>query len=90
MPHIRAASLDAAQGALSRDVKDANRAEHMRTLDRQLLGLFISRAAASGVTADEFSDFMENHVNALQRASEEHPVPLNERIDKAAALYRWT
>ena len=77
-------------GVLPRDVKDANRAEHMRMLDRQLLGLFISRAAASGVTADEFSDFMENHVNALQCASDEHPVPVNERIDKAAARYRWT
>lgn len=76
-------------GVLPRDVKDANRAEHMRMLDRQLLGLFISRAAASGVTADEFSDFMESHVNALQRTSEEHPVPVNERIDKAAARYRW-
>jgi len=76
-------------GVLPRDVKDANRAEQMRMLDRQLLGLFISRAAASGVTADEFSDFMENHVNALQRASDEHPVPVNERIDKAAARYRW-
>ncbi len=77
-------------GVLPRDVKDANRDAHMRMLDRQLLGLFISRAAASGVTAGEFSDFMEYHVNALQRASDEHPVPLDERIDKAAARYRWT
>ena len=76
-------------GVLPRDVKDANRAEHMRMLDRQLLGLFISRAAASGVTADEFSDFMENHVNALRLLSDEHPVPVNERISKAAARYRW-
>jgi len=76
-------------GVLPRDVKDANREEHMRMLDRQLLGLFISRAAASGVTADEFSDFMENHVHALERASDEHPVPVVERIGKAAARYRW-
>lgn len=76
-------------GVLPRDVKDANSAEHMRMLDRQLLGLFISRAAASGITAHEFSDFMENHVNALQRVSDSHPVPLNARIGKAAARYRW-
>lgn len=77
-------------GVLPCDMKDANREEHMRLLDRQLLGLFISRAAASGVTYDEFSDFMENHINTLQRASDEHPVPLDERITKAAARYRWT
>lgn len=77
-------------GTLPRDVKDANRAEHMRMLDRQLLGLFISRAAASGVTARDFSDFMEGHINALQRASDEHPVPLDERIEKVAARYRWS
>ena len=76
-------------GVLPRDVKDANRAEHMRMLDRQLLGLFISRAAASRISADDFSNFMESHVNALQRASDEHPVPLDERIGKAAARYRW-
>lgn len=76
-------------GVLPRDVKDANRDEHMRMLDRQLLGLFISRAAASGVTADEFSDFMKGHVNALERASDEHPVPLKERIGKAVERYRW-
>ncbi|WP_320179498.1 hypothetical protein [Roseovarius pacificus] len=76
-------------GVLPRDVKDANRNAHIRMLDRQLLGLFISRAAASGVTASDFSDFMENHINALQRASDEHPVPLDERIGKAAARYRW-
>lgn len=76
-------------GVLPRDVKDANREALMRMLDRQLLGLFISRAAASGVTADEFSDFMKKHINALQQASDEHPVPLDERIGKAAARYRW-
>lgn len=85
-----AVELDANVAAvLPRDVKDANGAEHMRMLGRQLLDLFISRAAASGVTADDFSDFMENHVNALQWASDEHPVSTDERIEKALAKYRW-
>jgi len=32
---------------------------------------------------------MESHVNALQRALDQHPVTLNERIREAAARYRW-
>ncbi|MDW3117825.1 MAG: hypothetical protein R8G60_08560 [Roseovarius pacificus] len=76
-------------GVCPREIKDANRAEHMRMLDRQLLGLFIARAAVSDVEADNFSNFMESHVNALQQLSDEHPLPLDKRIGKAAARYRW-
>jgi len=57
-------------------------------LDRQLLDLFIPRAA-SDVAADEFSDFMETHVNALHPASDENPVPINGPTTGAAAGYRW-
>lgn len=77
-------------GVLPQDVKEANRQEHMRMLDRQILGLFVSRAAASGVEADAFVEFMDNHVSALQRASDEHPVDLDVRMAKAVARYRWT
>lgn len=74
-------------GVLPRDVKDANCDAHMRMLDRQLLGLFISRAAASGVTAGAFSDFMESHVNALhppQYARDQRQIPpaFGERYDQ--------
>jgi len=76
-------------GVVPQEVKDANRTEHMRMLDRQILGLLVSRAAASDVTGDQFHDFMEHHVDALQRYCLEHPLPIDERIGKAAARYRF-
>jgi hypothetical protein len=68
----------------------ANRIAKMRELDRQLLGLFVSRAAISEVPSDEFFEFMERHVDALQRYSDEHPKALEERLQKARGRYRWT
>jgi hypothetical protein len=62
----------------------------MRELDRQLLGLFVSRAAISDVQQDEFYEFMERHIDALQRYSDEHPKALEERLQKASGRYRWT
>jgi hypothetical protein len=76
-------------GVLPSDVRDANRAQKMREIDAQLLGLFATRAAISDVTGDDFHGFMETHVSALQRCSDEHPVAVDERIGKAAARYRW-
>jgi hypothetical protein len=76
-------------GVLPSDVRDANRIEKMREIDAQLLGLFVTRAAISDVTSDEFDEFMESHVSALQRCSAAHPVALDERIGKAGARYRW-
>jgi len=89
--HMIASDLhESIAGVLPRDVKEANRQEHMRMLDRQILGLFVSRAAASGVEADAFAEFMDNHVSALQRASDEHPVDLDAPMAKGVARYRWT
>ncbi|MCG3266597.1 hypothetical protein [Yoonia sp. I 8.24] len=68
----------------------ANRSAKMRELDRQLLGLFVSRAAISDVPVDEFYAFMERHVDALQHYSEEHPKALNERLQKASGRYQLT
>lgn len=76
-------------GVHPRDVKVANRQEHMRMLDRQILGLFVSRAAASGVAADSFAEFMENHVSALLRVSDEHPIEAQTRLERAASKYRF-
>ena len=70
-------------------MRDANRTEKMREIDAQLLGLFVTRAAISDVTGNDFHDFMESHVSALQRYSDEHPVAIDERLAKAAARYRW-
>ncbi|MBR9653553.1 hypothetical protein [Thalassovita aquimarina] len=72
------------------DVIFANRTAKMRELDQQLLGLFVTRAAISDITPDEFYGFMEQHIDALQRYSEEHPKTLEERLQKAGGKYRWT
>jgi hypothetical protein len=77
-------------GVQPSDVIFANRTAKMRELDQQLLGLFVTRAAISDVTPDEFYGFMEQHVDALQRYSEEHPKMLEERLQKAGGKYRWT
>ena len=76
-------------GVLPNDVRDANKTEKMREIDAQLLGLFVTRAAISDVASDDFCEFMENHISALQQYSDAHPVALDERIGKAGARYRW-
>lgn len=53
-----------------------------------LCGVFVSRAAISHVQADDFEEFMDNHVTALMRLSDEHATNLEERIAKAKARYR--
>ena len=68
----------------------ANRIAKMRELDRQILGLFVTRAAISDVQPREFYDFIERHTEALQQSSEEHPKTLEERLLKAGSKYRWT
>ncbi len=55
---------------LPSDVVQANRMAKMRELDAQLVGLFITRAAISEVTAEEFTDFMEYHVEEGGRRSD--------------------
>lgn len=77
-------------GVLPSDVIHANKVAKIRELDAQLAGLFINRAAISGVSADEFEEFMESHVEALMRLVKEHPVQLDERIAKVEVRYRWT
>lgn len=76
-------------GVVPDAVKDANRAEHMRMLDGQILGLLVSRAAAGGVTAEGFDAFVKAHLLELREASKAHPVPVAERLVKAAARYRF-
>lgn len=75
-------------GVVPSDVIEANRNAKMREIDAQLAGLFVTRAALSGVTGDAFEDFMETHVDALARVVSEHNVPVGDRIAKARARYR--
>jgi hypothetical protein len=75
-------------GILPEQVIYANKIAKMREFDQQLLGLFVSRAAISDVPVDDVYAFMERHVDALQRYSEEHPKALDERLQKARARYR--
>lgn len=71
-------------GVLPSEVIETNRAEHMRMLDRQILGLLVSRAAVSEVQPHEFAELLDGHIEAIRRMSDEHPVPLAERIGKTA------
>ena len=75
-------------GVLPSDVIQANRAAKMRELDAQLAGLFVTRAAISGVSAEGFSDFLESHSDVLGRLVEENAAPLKERLAKARWRYR--
>ena len=77
-------------GVLPSIVAEANRTAKMRELDTQLAGLLVTRAAISGVTAGEFAEFVDRHVEALRLHVNEHPQPLAERLRKATARYRWT
>ena len=75
-------------GVLPSDVIHADRNAKMQELDAQILGLFITRAAISDVSSDEFGEFMESHVEALTRMVAEHKTPLEKRISKARGRYR--
>ena len=75
-------------GVLPSDVIYANRQAKMRELDALLSGLFITRAAISDVSADNFEKFMERHVETLKRLVSEHSNSIEERITKARGRYR--
>lgn len=75
-------------GVVPSDVIEANRNAKMRELDAMIAGMFVTRAALSGVSGDEFEDFMETHVEALGRVVSEHNIPVGDRIGKARARYR--
>lgn len=76
-------------GVAPDEVKDANRTEHQRMLDAQILGLLVSRAAAGGIAADDFEGFLKQHLLTLKDASTAHPRPIDERLAKADARYRF-
>jgi hypothetical protein len=75
-------------GVLPSDVIHANRIAKMRELDAQLSGLFITRAAISEITGDDFDDFLDRHADALKLQTKEHPISVEERIAKARGRYR--
>ena len=76
-------------GVLPAAVKDANREEHKRMLAIQSLGMMVSYAAAEGVTGEDFEAFVIRRARMLCELSREHPVPIEERIEKAAQRYRF-
>ena len=81
--------LENCAGVLPKVVIQANRAAKMRELDAQLSGLFITRAAISGIAGDEFDEFLERHFDTLAQLIKDHPVAVEERIAKAGAKYRF-
>lgn len=60
----------------------------MRMLDRQIRGLFVSRAAASEAQPGEFQDFLDSHIETLQRLSEEY-AKARSRLEKAPIDENW-
>ncbi len=76
-------------GVLPDLVKTVNRDTHMEMLDRQILGLMVSRAAAAGIQAGTFEDFVQAHPAKLLALSERHPRALRERMVKAEGKYRF-
>lgn len=84
---IEKALSDHRIGVLSETVKEVNRMEHAQMLDRQILGLLVSRAAATGIEPKGFESFAVGHIDQIIRLSDEHSKPLGERIDKAANRY---
>lgn len=75
--------------ALPCDVAEADRTAKMRELDAIVAGLVITHGAVSDITAKEFPDVLEQHVEALRRLVEEPPTPLAERLNKATTRYKW-
>lgn len=86
--HTVAQELSAMRsGATPATVKTANRAAHKRMLDGLILGLMVSRAAAESVDIEDFNAFLKQHCHHLQSHSNQHPVPVDERLAKAKARY---
>lgn len=76
-------------GVLPDTVKEVNRREHMRMLDGMILGLLVSRAAASDLAAEEFEDFVASHMDTILHLSDDHPKSIGERFEKASGRYRF-
>jgi hypothetical protein len=76
-------------GVTPKDFKEANRAEHIRMLDAQILGLMVSRAAAEKVSAEDFGSFLLSHGQRLALASEKHPVSIATRLANSAKKYQF-
>lgn len=76
-------------GVCADEVKYSNRTAHQQMLDRQTLGLLVSRAAASDVSPEDFEAFAHKQVQHILDLSHDHPKPLAERLSKAQSRYRF-
>ena len=54
-------------GVMTKDMKEANQADHKSILDVQILGLTVSRAAAEGVDTSGFNAFVNQHFLVLKK-----------------------
>lgn len=77
-------------GLASNRLSANRRTSKTRSLDAQLFGFFVSRAAISGFHARDLSAFVDTLVEVLQRSFEDLAKPLEERLAKAKARYRLT
>lgn len=74
-------------GADPTEVRRVNRAEHREMLDRLILGTLISRAATDDVTKDNFESFIAGYAGRLITMARNHPVPLQDRLERAQGRY---
>ena len=76
-------------GVVADDVKTVNREDYKQMLDGQLLGLFCSRAAASGVFENDFNRFVMDHSRHLLAQAERQGADIEAKIAKAATKRKF-
>lgn len=76
-------------GVIPSEVREVNRAEHMRMTDQNITGNLIARAVASEIKPDEFWEWAKRHMTELEHMSEDHKLTLEQRFAKAEGKYRF-
>lgn len=80
---------DHRSGVVPSEVREVNRAEHMRMTDQNIIGNLIVRAVASRVKSENFWSFVRTHMHDLKRDSEGHYLTLEQRFAKVEGRYRF-
>jgi len=86
---VRSNLHDMRAGVVPDAVKTANREAHKRMMDAQTLGLMTSSAAASGLDAEDIEEYFRSYCRTLNEKLREHPIPIQQRLEKAKARTRF-
>jgi hypothetical protein len=76
-------------GVVPNEVREVNRAEHMRMTDQNITGNLIARAVASGIEPGEFWEWSKRHMTELEHMLEDHKLTLGQRFAKAEGKYQF-